>query len=73
MNDLASLLIFLSSTNTVYSTFTESKFLDDEAVKLGAILCISVRDAVNFNFDKNGRLIGTSTDSIKSFRKRERK
>jgi hypothetical protein len=67
MNDLANLMVFLSSTDTVYSTFTEPRFIDDEAIKLGTVLCISVRDSVNFNFDRDGNLVGTSTDSIKSF------
>jgi hypothetical protein len=73
MNDLASLFLFLEQTGTQYFTFTDPEFIDEESVKLGAVIAISVRGTAHFNFDKDGRLIGSSTDSIKSHMKRGEK
>jgi hypothetical protein len=71
MNDLATLLLFLSKTKTQYSTFTDPDFIDEESVKAGAVLAISIRDAAHINFDAQGRVVGTSTDDVKSHRRRQ--
>jgi len=69
--DLAKLLTFLVETNTQYIVYTEKECIDDEAVKNDAVLCICVRDQVNFNFNSQGILLGTSTDSRNSYIKRK--
>lgn len=66
-NDLTDLLRFLVKTNTQYKAYTDPQYIDDESVNEGCVLSICVRSAVNFNFNKNGRLLGTSTDSAKSY------
>jgi hypothetical protein len=66
MTEKEELLSFLEKTKTPYTIFNEPQFIDDLSVKKGAVISISVRDAANFNFDVNGNLIGTSTDSAKS-------
>jgi hypothetical protein len=71
MNDLTSLFLFLEQTGTEYFTFTDPQFIDEESVKLGAIIAISIRGSAHFNFDSSGRLIGSSTDAIKSHMKRK--
>lgn len=68
MNDLANLMLFLSSSGVQYSTYTDPDCIDEESVKAGAVLCISIRDAAHMNFDANGNLVGSSTDSAKSHR-----
>jgi len=66
MTEKEELLSFLDKTKTPYTVFNEPEFIDDLSVKKGAIVSISVRNAANFNFDVDGTLIGTSTDSAKS-------
>jgi hypothetical protein len=63
------LLNFLNMTGTHYSIYTEDKYMIDEAVKLGAVISICVRGRVDFYFDKKGKILGTSTDSIDSWKK----
>jgi hypothetical protein len=71
MNDLANLMIFLASSKVPYSTYTDPDCIDDQSVKDGAVLSISIRDAVNMNFDAEGSLVGSSTDSAKSHRSKK--
>lgn len=50
--------------------FVSRQYLHDQAVRLGATSCISIRGGVvDLYFDKNDQLVGTSTQSIKSFQK----
>jgi hypothetical protein len=71
MSEMQELLDFLDKTNTLYSTWTGSEFIDEQCVKKGAVMTISIRDVAHFNFNKEGVLLGTSTDSIKSHKKRK--
>jgi hypothetical protein len=66
MTEKEELLAFLDKTKTQYTIFSEPQFIDDLSVKKGAVISVSVRNAANFNFDSEGNLIGTSTDTIKS-------
>lgn len=69
MTDLVLLLKILTSSGTEHKMFTDENFLDDKALDMGAVLSVSVRDSVDFYFDDKGKIIGTGTDAIKSFRK----
>lgn len=71
MNDLATLMLFLSSSGVEYSTYTNPDCIDEDSVKAGAVLCISIRDATHMNFDAKGNLVGSSTDSAKSHRSKK--
>jgi hypothetical protein len=71
MNDLTLLMTFLTKTGTVYTSLTNPEFMSEEALMLNAVLCLSVRDSVDFYFNKKGRLIGSSKDSRGSFKKAE--
>lgn len=70
MNDLANLMIFLASSKVEYFTYTNPDCIDEESVKLGAVLAISIREAAHMNFDAKGNLVGSSTDSAKSHRRK---
>lgn len=69
--DLMKLLAFLAQTSTEYEVYAHKKFIDDSAIEDGAVISIGVRDNLNFEFDKNGRLVGTSTNSINSYVRRK--
>jgi hypothetical protein len=66
MNDLATLVIFLARTGVPYSTFTDPECIDEGSVKNGAVITISIRSTAHLNFDINGRLVGSSEDSVRS-------
>lgn len=66
MNDLANLMLFLANSKVEYLTFTDPDLIDEESVKLGAVLSISIRGEVHMNFNAKGNLVGSSTDSAKS-------
>jgi hypothetical protein len=67
MNDLANLMLFLASSKVQYRTYTDPDCIDEESVKDGAVLCISIRDAAHMNFDAKGNLVGSSRDCAKSY------
>ena len=71
MNDLANLMLFLASSGVEYSTYTDPDCIDEESVRLGAVLAISIRGAVHMNFDAKGNLVGSSTDCAKSHRRKK--
>jgi hypothetical protein len=71
MNDLANLMLFLASSKVQYTMHTKPHCIDEESVKNGAVLCISIRDAVHMNFDAKGNLVGSSTDCAKSHRSKK--
>lgn len=71
MNDLTNLMLFLASSGVEYQTCTDSELIDDESVELGAVLSISIREAVHMNFDAKGNLVGSSTDCVKSHRRKK--
>ena len=73
MNEMQELLGFLQKTNTKYSTWADLECIDEASVKAGAVICISIRDVAHFNFDKDGVLLGTSTDCKGSNKVRKRK
>jgi hypothetical protein len=69
INDLANLILFLGATKVEYSIYTDEDCIDEQAVKDGAVFAICIRDVVNMNFDAEGNLVGSSTDSAKSYRR----
>ncbi len=71
MNDLVNLVLFLSSSGVQYSTYTDPDCIDEDSVKDGAVLAISIRGAAHMNFDAKGNLIGSSTDCAKSHRRKK--
>ena len=71
MNDLANLMLFLASSGVEYFTFTDPDCIDEESVEFGAVIAISIRGAAHMNFDAKGNLVGSSTDSIKSHRRKK--
>ena len=71
MNDLANLMLFLGATKVEYSIYTDEDCIDEQAVKDGAVFAICIRDSVNMNFDAEGNLVGSSTDSAKSYRSKK--
>lgn len=73
MKEITKILKFLQSTGVPYSTWEEPQYIDEASVKNGAIIAISIRDSAHLNFDKNGNLVGSSTDCAKSHILRKRK
>jgi hypothetical protein len=71
MNDLVNLMLFLSIGKVEYQTWVDPQFIDEESVKLGAVLAISIRGAAHMNFDDKGNLVGSSTDCVKSHRRKK--
>lgn len=72
MNDLSNLMAFLACSGVEYQTWADPEFIDEEAVKLGAIFCISIRGVAHMNFDAKGNLVGSSTDATKSHRRKKK-
>jgi hypothetical protein len=70
MNDLSNLMVFLACSGVEYQTWAAPEFIDEEAVKLGAIFSISIRGVAHMNFDVKGNLVGSSTDAAKSHRRK---
>jgi hypothetical protein len=68
MNDLANLMLFLASSEVQYTMYTKPDFIDEDSVKAGAVLAISIRDTAHMNFDAKGNLVGSSTDCAKSYK-----
>ena len=71
MNDLANLMLFLASSGVQFDMFTDPDCIDEESVKLGAVLAISIRGTVHMNFDAKGNLVGSSTDCRGSHRRKK--
>lgn len=71
MNDLANLMLFLASSGVEYFTYTDPNCIDEESVKDGAVIAISIRGAAHMNFDAKGNLVGSSTDCTGSHRKKK--
>lgn len=69
MTDLVLFMKLLNSSGTAHKVFTDEDFMNDKALVLGAVLSVCVRDSVDFYFDKEGKIIGTATGAIKSFKK----
>lgn len=72
MSELEELLNFLHKTNTKYSTWDKPQYIDEASVKKGAVISISIRDVAHLNFDKDGVLVGTSTNYAKSYKARKK-
>ena len=71
MNDLANLMLFLASSGIEYFTYTDPNCIDEESVKDGAVLAISIRGTAHMNFDAKGNLVGSSTDCTGSHRRKK--
>ena len=68
MNEIVTLIKFLVDGCVPYSVYTDEECIDPESVKMGAVICISIRDRVHLNFNSKGQLIGSSTDSQNSYK-----
>ena len=71
MNDLTNLVLFLASSGVEYFTYTDPDCIDEESVKLGAVLSISIRGAAHMNFDAKGNLVSSSTNCARSHRRKK--
>lgn len=56
-----------------YTRFEDPRYIHEDAVKAGCKVSICIRDVTDIHFDKNGRCIGSSTDSIGSFKPRPKR
>jgi hypothetical protein len=65
--------VLLDKYGIKYSLWMLPNYICDEAVKRGCTVAISVRDEVDFHFNKKGELIGTSTNYQGSFDSVKRK
>ena len=72
MNDLANFMIFLANSGVEFSMYTDPECIDEDSVKDGAVLCISIRDSAHMNFNKLGDLVGSSTDCIKTHKRKKK-
>lgn len=71
MNDLANLMIFLANSDVEFSMYTDPECIDEDSVKNGAVLCVSIRNAAHMNFNRHGELVGSSTDCAKTHKRKE--
>lgn len=60
-------LSFLKQYKIEFKTYEDPRFIIEDAKN--AVFAISVRDVLDFNFDKTGKFIGSNTDSFGSFKK----
>lgn len=66
------LLNMLKSFNIGFKIYTDKCFISDKALKAGATESICIRDNVDIAFDKNGKVVGSYTDSINSYVSRKK-
>lgn len=66
-NDKELLISTLVALGVEFQTYTDRQFICTDALKKGAVSSIDIRGHVDFNFDKHGKLLGTSTQSVHSF------
>lgn len=67
MNDLSSLMLFLGRCQVPFDIFAEPEFIEDKALESGANLCISIRGVAHLYFNGEGEMVGSGTDSAKSY------
>ncbi len=72
MNDLVNLMVFLAHSGVEFSLYTDPVCIDEDSIKDGAVMCVSVRNAAHMNFDRDGNLIGSSTDVVKTHKKKKK-
>jgi hypothetical protein len=58
---------FLNILHIPYSIWNKPEFLADEAIEEGAVESVSIRDSVDFAFNKEGKFLGTFTDQKNSY------
>lgn len=66
-SDKTNLIELFNKMGVEFKEYTDSEFIYTKAVDLGATSSLSVCNT-DFNFDKNGKFVGTNTDSINSFK-----
>ena len=66
-SDKAKLTALLKWWGVPFDHFTDPQFLSEIAMSQGAVESIGVRSTVDFYFDKNGRIVGTTTHCRNSF------
>jgi hypothetical protein len=72
-NNKQEMVSYLKKTKTSYRIYNikdGAEFLSEEAVALGAVCCITVRDVLDLYYNKRGKQIGSATDGRGSFRRR---
>jgi hypothetical protein len=67
MSEKDKIIQFLKNMRIPYKEWDEPQFLADEAVNEGAVDSVSIRDGVDFAFDKEGKFLGTFTDQRNSY------
>ena len=67
MKEKAKLIKFLKVMRIPYKQWGDPQFIMDAALKEGAVETISLRDSVDFAFDKEGKFLGTFTDQRDSY------
>lgn len=67
MKEKDKIVQFLKVMRIPYKTWAEPQFIIDAALKEGAVETISLRDSVDFAFDKEGKFLGTFTDQQNSY------
>lgn len=67
MKEKDKIVQFLKVMRIPYKKWSEPQFIADEAIKEGAVETISIRDSVDFAFNKEGKFLGTFTDQKNSY------
>lgn len=67
MTEKDKIVKFLNTMHIPHRIWNEPEFLADEAIEEGAIVSVSIRDGVDFAFDKEGKFLGTFTDQRNSY------
>lgn len=69
MTDKDEVMNFIKKFNLSSQVYTDREFIEESAVKLGAVETICVRGELDFAFDAKGKCLGTYTTSASSWRR----
>jgi hypothetical protein len=67
MTEKDKIINFLNTMHIPHRIWKKPQFLADEAIGEGAVESVSIRDSVDFAFDKEGKFLGTFTDQRNSY------
>lgn len=73
LSEKDTLIGILKKLNIGFKVYKDKQFIADEAIKAGATESICIRDNVDIAFDKNGKVLGSYTNGIKSYVARKKK
>lgn len=65
LSEFAEIIKYLEKTGTPYQLWAED-FIESDSVELGAVKTVSIRETAHLNFDAEGRLVSSSTNSANS-------